>query len=47
VQEHIVAASNQSGREVADDRLRAARLRRAQRGHGRCDDGDSHQIDLV
>jgi hypothetical protein len=42
-----VAASNQPGREVADDRLRAARLSLAKRGHGRCDDGDPHQIDLV
>ena len=37
-----MAASDHPDRQIADHRLGAARLGRAQRGDGRCNDSDPH-----
>ena len=43
----VMAAGSETHGQVADERLRAAELRRAQRRHRRGDDGDSHNRGLV
>ena len=47
VQRDVMAAGGETRGQVADERLRAAELRRAQRRHRRGDDGDSHNRGLV
>jgi len=47
VEGHVMAFGDQAGGQVADERLRPAELRRAQRRHRRGDDSDSHDRALV